>query len=928
MNLHFGTHSPIITRSERLLAKGTSPRSRRRRPNLCNPGISGASSTEEVWIGAGVYRKQHPQLYFPSSESGSPRTPRSHSSMLTWSPCSSRSALPLGISTSAEVDKGINGCVVKSICSKKAIGRDGRIQVGDYLVKINSESLRNVTNSQARAILKRTNLIGTQCNVTYICASDARLWKQRFHREAESSSEIPPVNRLSPKVFPKFYKSPYLGRKIAPNNNSGPETPGPTTTDISSTTVGHLFSDSSFEDDDLYLKSLNKDEKEDKMHEQSMPQNRQIIIDETTLNVAEKFAKESTTTIIDGILIGEFANDLVKQKEGERKRKFNKAALAESFLELSISFRTTDWHRNREKTPQRKITEEEEFSQTSPPLSDESRPSTSTPTVPTLLKQKSSSIEKVSESPINVSMPYYESEPGPSFSIETAVTLPEVKPIPATSENKIISETEKFNMPFVSSSTSTSALPVSTEPHQSQNHSNKKKRNNFWGEARTVLLHREPNESFGISIVGGRVEISHKGGLPGTGNTVSGIFIKSVLPESPAGKSGKMFMGDRVISVNDIDLKDATHEYAVSVIKAATNPVKFIVQSLQSFSVHQQHQSHQNQQQQQQQQPSTSGTASSSSSSAISIKPQKIEMIQEKLFKKDDEERHVRMAESPISTPSDEGKSKLQDSESADSHKPVSSVLSTASRESQKKRKLSRLRESMRKKLDPESAAALPKSEDDPEEEDRFCYTQDKIKRKYGNLPGEPILIRLENIPPKGLGLSLAGNRDREKKSVFVVDIKSTSPLPLQVNDELLEINGKVLFGLSHVTATTKIRESCEGDELALLIMRQPPNQNQQQQKDNIPAVAISAVENMPATNYTSSSSTLPPKVEISEIAEMPSPLTISSTLEPTKTGDESSSSTTDEHAVITTTTTTATTTTAASSTTTLPTPNTTDGKY
>jgi hypothetical protein len=717
-------------------------------------------------------------------------------------------------------------------------------------------------------------------------------------------------------VFPKFYKSPYLGRKITPNNNSGPETPGPTTTDISSTTVGHLFSDSSFEDDDLYLKSLNKDEKEDKMHEQSMPQNRQIIIDETTINVAEKFAKESTTTIIDGILIGEFANDLVK------------AALAESFLELSISFRTTDWHRNREKTPQRKITEEEEFSQTSPPLSDESRPSTSTPTVPTLLKQKSSSIEKVSESPINVSMPYYESEPGPSFSIETAVTLPEVKPIPATSENKIISETEKFNMPFVSSSTSTSALPVSSEQqHQSQNHSNKKKRNNFWGEARTVLLHREPNESFGISIVGGRVEISHKGGLPGTGNTVSGIFIKSVLPESPAGKSGKMFMGDRVISVNDIDLKDATHEYAVSVIKAATNPVKFIVQSLQSFSVHQQHQSHQNQQQQQQQQPSTSGTASSSSSSAISIKPQKIEMIQEKLFKKDDEERHVRMAESPISTPSDEGKSKLQDSESADSHKPVSSVLSTASRESQKKRKLSRLRESMRKKLDPESAAALPKSEDDPEEEDRFCYTQDKIKRKYGNLPGEPILIRLENIPPKGLGLSLAGNRDREKKSVFVVDIKSTSPLPLQVNDELLEINGKVLFGLSHVTATTKIRESCEGDELALLIMRQPPNQSQQQ-KDNIPAVAISAVENMPATNSTSSSSTLPPKVEISEIAEMPSPLTISSTLEPTKTGDESSSSTTDEHAVITTTTTTATTTTAASSTTTLPTPNTTDGKY
>ena len=61
-------------------------------------------------------------------------------------------------------------------------------------------------------------------------------------------------------------------------------------------------------------------------------------------------------------------------------------------------------------------------------------------------------------------------------------------------------------------------------------------RSKFWGEARTVMLSREPHESFGISIVGGRVEVSQKGGLPGTGNTVSGIFIKSVLPESPAGR--------------------------------------------------------------------------------------------------------------------------------------------------------------------------------------------------------------------------------------------------------------------------------------------------------------------------------------------------------------------------------------------------------
>lgn len=74
-----------------------------------------------------------------------------------------KGALALGIVLDAEIDKGINGCVVKSICSKKAIGRDGRVQVGDYLIKINTENLRNVTNSQAKAILKRTNFIGTQC---------------------------------------------------------------------------------------------------------------------------------------------------------------------------------------------------------------------------------------------------------------------------------------------------------------------------------------------------------------------------------------------------------------------------------------------------------------------------------------------------------------------------------------------------------------------------------------------------------------------------------------------------------------------------------------------------------------------------------------------------------------------------------------------
>ncbi|CAG5122446.1 unnamed protein product, partial [Candidula unifasciata] len=59
------------------------------------------------------------------------------------------------------VDKGINGCVVKSIAKPSAVEQDGSIQVGDYIVSINNESLRRVTNAQARAIFRRSSLLGS-----------------------------------------------------------------------------------------------------------------------------------------------------------------------------------------------------------------------------------------------------------------------------------------------------------------------------------------------------------------------------------------------------------------------------------------------------------------------------------------------------------------------------------------------------------------------------------------------------------------------------------------------------------------------------------------------------------------------------------------------------------------------------------------------
>jgi hypothetical protein len=51
-----------------------------------------------------------------------------------------------------------------------------------------------------------------------------------------------------------------------------------------------------------------------------------------------------------------------------------------------------------------------------------------------------------------------------------------------------------------------------------------------WGPVRRVLVSRPPGHPLGIAIVGGRVELRQC--------AVMGIFIKSVIADSPAGRSG------------------------------------------------------------------------------------------------------------------------------------------------------------------------------------------------------------------------------------------------------------------------------------------------------------------------------------------------------------------------------------------------------
>lgn len=142
------------------------------------------------------------------------------------------------------------------------------------------------------------------------------------------------------------------------------------------------------------------------------------------------------------------------------------------------------------------------------------------------------------------------------------------------------------------------------------------------------------------------------------------------------------------------------------------------------------------------------------------------------------------------------------------------------------------------------SATAVSEDED---KEDEFGYSWKNIQERYGSLTGQLHVIELEK-GQSGLGLSLAGNKDRTRMSVFIVGIDPTGAAGrdgrLQIADELLEINGQILYGRSHQNASSIIK--CAPSKVKIIFIRNADAVNQMAVCPGIAADSPSSTSDSP----------------------------------------------------------------------------------
>ncbi|XP_051234539.1 Golgi-associated PDZ and coiled-coil motif-containing protein isoform X6 [Dicentrarchus labrax] len=84
------------------------------------------------------------------------------------------------------------------------------------------------------------------------------------------------------------------------------------------------------------------------------------------------------------------------------------------------------------------------------------------------------------------------------------------------------------------------------------------------GPIRKVVLVKDDHEGLGISITGGKEH-----GVP--------ILISEIHPSQPADRCGGLHVGDAILAVNSINLRDAKHKEAVTILSQQRGQIEFEV---------------------------------------------------------------------------------------------------------------------------------------------------------------------------------------------------------------------------------------------------------------------------------------------------------------------------------------------------------------
>uniref|UniRef100_UPI00358F7E4F inaD-like protein isoform X2 n=1 Tax=Myxine glutinosa TaxID=7769 RepID=UPI00358F7E4F len=118
------------------------------------------------------------------------------------------------------------------------------------------------------------------------------------------------------------------------------------------------------------------------------------------------------------------------------------------------------------------------------------------------------------------------------------------------------------------------------------------------------------------------------------------------------------------------------------------------------------------------------------------------------------------------------------------------------------------------------STVVCRKQSQEYEMEGDIRFQADIMWQQFGELPGDLLQVNLEKKNGE-LGLSLAGNKNRSRLSIFVVGVTPGGPAAqngcIRVGDELLEINGQMLYGKSHQNASAIIKSTPSSIKLVLI---------------------------------------------------------------------------------------------------------------